>query len=656
MCHRFETDRGRAALQLGLILTLWCALFGGFVDAYDDLTAARWFVKAVLHSHQSHEVKKVSRALMEKYEFTGSLQFYRVVDADSKYIGHAWDAVVLPPLKARLTELADHAGKVNIETRLSEALGSAALLAAGIIRYHPKFPSTLARSSLRQDTMMPEVAAAFDFDDWKNRQEIIYLSALRLIGLGLDPVFHDDIETAIDGMDATSVEVLHAPVKHTGRMMGKLRSIHDHRYTQKPRPALNIDIVRRLVVVKGPEDARAVIHAVSEKYGGLSYMKCLPDLVGTEDALERYNVLPLMLTVPVMPEGVTVGSLLDSAHTQEAWAYHRNNHPAVFSTEQWHADHDAAVAILKTCRSAPVAMHCEIQLMFQRFIPVRLAMHDVYKVCRVDVPSQLYEDTIVFFDENNPPPTVTSLHDAANAGMIDTVNSILASAAAEPAAGGGPAGARQPTVGVNAHGKQKRTPVHLASQQGHLPVVQALIHHQADPNIVSLDHASTPILIAAASGHLGVVKTLLEADATPNLTTTDTNTTALYLAAKNGYVDVVDTLLNNKLAADPNIPRSDTGCTSLHMAACGGHEGVVRSLVNANATVDLKSKYGTPLESAQRFGHAKCAAVLKLALASQEYVAGALGGAAGDVDAAAESPSKRVRLEGGDDTKNEKPN
>lgn len=483
--------------------------------------AARWFARAVLHSHQSHEVKKASRALMAKYDFTNSLNFYRVFDPDTKaFLGHAWDVIVLPPLRARLEELAVSAGAMNVETQLVEELGSVALAAAGVIQYHPRFPRTLARSLLRQDTLMPAIAAAFDFDDWKSRPEIIYLCVLRLIGLELDPLFHDDIEAVINGLGDLDVEVLHADVKQTGRMLGKLGSIHDHRYEPKPRPALNIDIVRRLVVVDDANAAKAFIHAVSEKYGGLSYMKCLPDLAGTEDALERYNVLPLMLTVPVAPTGVTVGTLLENPSTQAAWAYQRAHHPAGISTEQWHTDHDRSVAVLESCRAAPVVMHCEIQVMFKKFIPIRLAMHDVYKVCRADAPVQLYEDNIVYDGESSSLPAVTSLHAAATAGMTDTVNAILQASAATVAEG-------EPTPGVNLHGDTKRTSLHLAALRGHLPVVQALLKHQADPNIVSLDHGSTPIL--AAKGCLDVVSALIEADANPNLTTTDTNTTALYV-------------------------------------------------------------------------------------------------------------------------------
>lgn len=459
-----------------------------------------------------------------------------------------------------------------------------------------------------------------------------------MAGLGLDPYFHNDIETTIASLGITEVEILHAPVKQPGRMIGKLTSIADHRYEQKPRPALNIDIVRRLVVVKDAEEAKAAIHAVSEKFGGISFLKCLPDLVGTASALERYNVLPLMLTIPVAPAGVTVGSLFESASTQDAWAHRRNNHPAGVHIEQWHADHARAVAILKTCGSVPVIMHCEIQLMFKTFIPIRLAMHDVYKVCRAVTPVQLYEDTVLFHDENTPTAAGISLHDAAAAGMIDTVGATLAAAAAAAADGQVAAGT------INVHGAEMRTPVHLAAQNGHLPIVQVLLKHKADPNIVSGDHGSTPILIAAGRGHLGVVMALLAAGANPNLATTNSNTAALYMAAQNGYRCVVDALLQNTPASDPNVLRSDSNCTPLHLAASKGHAEVIRSLINANATVNLGSKYGTPLESAIKGGHAECVEILEAALASQQKTT---EGEAATTGAATESPAKRLRLSAG---------
>ena len=35
------------------------------------------------------------------------------------------------------------------------------------------------------------------------------------------------------------------------------------------------------------------------------------------------------------------------------------------SGEQWKLDHDAAVKVLDKCGDAPVAMHCEVQLVLE---------------------------------------------------------------------------------------------------------------------------------------------------------------------------------------------------------------------------------------------------------------------------------------------------
>jgi hypothetical protein len=57
----------------------------------------------------------------------------------------------------------------------------------------------------------------------------------------------------------------------------------DHRYEEKPRPAMNLDIVRRLAVADTAQAARNLIATVSEKFGGFSRLKCLPDLAAAGD-------------------------------------------------------------------------------------------------------------------------------------------------------------------------------------------------------------------------------------------------------------------------------------------------------------------------------------------------------------------------------------
>lgn len=61
---------------------------------------------------------------------------------------------------------------------------------------------------------------------------------------------------------------------------------------------------------------------------------------------------------------------------------------------------------------------------------------------------------------------------------------------------------------INARTSMLRTPLHLASLHGHLPVVKVLIREGAEINIVDIEK-NTPLHYASINGHLNIVKWLL---------------------------------------------------------------------------------------------------------------------------------------------------
>lgn len=64
----------------------------------------------------------------------------------------------------------------------------------------------------------------------------------------------------------------------------------------------------------------------------------------------------------------------------------------VVSSQQWQADHDAAVAILETgtCKTEEVKMHCEVEVLTSALNVVREAMQEVKMVVSAGSGSQLY--------------------------------------------------------------------------------------------------------------------------------------------------------------------------------------------------------------------------------------------------------------------------
>ena len=60
------------------------------------------------------------------------------------------------------------------------------------------------------------------------------------------------------------------------------------------------------------------------------------------------------------------------------------------------------------------------------------------------------------------------------------------------------------------------TPLYsIASQNGHLPVVERLLQEKVNPNTPK-DDGATPLFIASQNGHLPVVERLLQEKVDPN--------------------------------------------------------------------------------------------------------------------------------------------
>ena len=139
------------------------------------------------------------------------------------------------------------------------------------------------------------------------------------------------------------------------------------------------------------------------------------------------------------------------------------------------------------------------------------------------------------------------------------------------------------------------TALHLASEQGHVAAVQALLEHEmCDTSITNDDDnddgdarvwvdannepGRTALHLAADWGHESVVQALLD-HWTCNISITDcTGKTALHLAAWGGEVAAVQALLEDA-KCDTSITTSG-GCTAADWARAWGH-GEVAIMIDA---------------------------------------------------------------------------
>jgi ankyrin repeat protein len=168
---------------------------------------------------------------------------------------------------------------------------------------------------------------------------------------------------------------------------------------------------------------------------------------------------------------------------------------------------------------------------------------------------------------------------------------------------------------INARNSIGATVLYLAAQNGHLPVVAALLANGAKVDAACINGA-TALIIAAQEGHLPVVDALLKKGANVDAARND-GATPLYMAAHGGHLPVVDALLKKGAKVDA---ARDYGATALFIAAKNGYLAVVNALLKKGANVNAATNEGeTPLHAAQRNKHHDVVKRLQIKLL-KEYI------------------------------------
>jgi ankyrin repeat protein len=189
------------------------------------------------------------------------------------------------------------------------------------------------------------------------------------------------------------------------------------------------------------------------------------------------------------------------------------------------------------------------------------------------------------------PPLGTPLHYAAYCGLNDVVKVLSIEH---------PEDVHSQTFDYEA------TPLHLASQEGHVKVTRMLIERGSN-TAAHNTHDETPLHGASEGGHVEVARLLVEHGAEPTTRTKD-GETPLHLASKRGHADVARLLVENgaELAA-----RTKDEETPLHGASEGGHVELTWLLIEHGADVAAQTKdKETPLYRASRRGHVELARLL----------------------------------------------
>jgi integrin-linked kinase len=108
-----------------------------------------------------------------------------------------------------------------------------------------------------------------------------------------------------------------------------------------------------------------------------------------------------------------------------------------------------------------------------------------------------------------------------------------------------------------------------------------------DPLSISDDHGFSPLHWASKEGRLPIVEMLITRGARINASNMGDDT-ALHLAAAHGHRDVVAVLLKNK--ADVNAV-NEHGNTPLHYACFWGYQDIAEDLIQAGCAVNIANKF-----------------------------------------------------------------
>jgi ankyrin repeat protein len=131
---------------------------------------------------------------------------------------------------------------------------------------------------------------------------------------------------------------------------------------------------------------------------------------------------------------------------------------------------------------------------------------------------------------------------------------------------------------VNAKDKNSNTPLHWASNNGHVQVVNKLVEYGADIEAKDSE-GRTPLYDACRNDHVAVVNELL--------------CPGVDIDANNDSNDSSSTILGKRKSRGANIEAQDRyGDTPLHLAALMGYLAVVKALLSCGADILAANNYG----------------------------------------------------------------
>jgi len=169
----------------------------------------------------------------------------------------------------------------------------------------------------------------------------------------------------------------------------------------------------------------------------------------------------------------------------------------------------------------------------------------------------------------------TRIADAAMKGDKETVRSLLKQAA-----------------DVNSSQGDGMTGLHWAALNGDVELAQLLLYAGANVRAATRLGGNTPLMLAAQRGHAPVIDLLLKAGADPKVKGV-AGITPLMMAASSGNAEAVELIA--KTGVDVNATETERGQTALSFAAAFNRPESIKVLLKHGADPNRKSKWIKPL-------------------------------------------------------------